>query len=145
MELVHCIYCSTSASKDISAADLEGILEQSRRKNAGLGLTGMLLYRNGSFFQVLEGDRPAVESLFETIAADPRHRRVTKIVLEPIAERAFAAWTMGYPKLSPRELANIPGLNDFFLHGESYMEIGEGRAKALLAAFKEERWRLSLT
>jgi hypothetical protein len=145
MDLVHCIYCSASTAPDVSKADLEAILEKSRQNNAKTGITGMLLYRNGSFFQVLEGDRSAVETLFETIAADTRHLRVTKIVIEPIAERAFASWTMGYPKISSKELAKIPGLNDFFLRGESYMDIGEGRAKTLLAAFKEERWRLTLS
>jgi acylphosphatase len=145
MDLVHCIYCSASTAPNVSEADLEAILEKSRQNNAKTGITGILLYRNGSFFQVLEGDRSAVETLFNTIDADTRHLRVTKIVLEPITERAFASWTMGYPKITSKELARISGLNDFFLRGESYMEIGEGRAKTLLAAFKEERWRLTLS
>lgn len=145
MELVHCIYCSHSTASNVSQADLNAILEKSRQNNSKNEVTGMLLYRNGAFFQVLEGDRSAVEILFEKIAADTRHIRVTKIVLEPIFERDFAYWTMGYPKISLKELAMIPGLNDFFLGGESYMEIGEGRAKSLLAAFKEERWRLTLS
>jgi hypothetical protein len=145
MDLVHCIYCSISSTPEVGPADLESILEKSRQNNAKLEITGILLYWNGSFFQVLEGDRSAVETLFETIAADTRHLRVTKIVIEPIAERAFGSWTMGYPKISSKELAKIPGLNDFFLRGESYMDIGEGRAKTLLAAFREERWRLTLS
>ena len=145
MDLVHCIYCSVSTAPNVSETDLEAILDKSRQNNAKTGITGMLLYQNGSFFQVLEGDRSAVEALFNTIDADTRHIRVTKIIIEPIAERAFASWTMGYPKISPKELAEIPGLNDFFVRGESYMEIGEGRAKTLLAAFKEGRWRLTLS
>lgn len=144
MDLVHCIYCSASAKADLSPAELEALLEECRRNNATAGLSGMLLYRDGSFFQVLEGDRAVVEALFEKIVADKRHNRVTKIVLEPIAERAFASWTMGHPKISSSELAKIPGLNDFFVRGTSYLELGEGRAKTLLAAFKEGRWRLSL-
>lgn len=42
-------------------------------------------------------------------------------------------------------LADIPGLNDFFARGRSYTELGEGRAKTLLSAFKEGAWRHSLT
>jgi len=145
MYLVHCIYCSASTKENLGPEELAALLEECRRSNAAAEITGMLLYRDGSFFQVLEGDRAAVEALFEKIVADKRHSRVTKIILEPIEGRDFAAWTMGHSKISSRELAEIPGLNDFFVRGESYMELGEGRAKALLGAFKEGRWRLSLS
>jgi hypothetical protein len=146
MELVHCIYCSASAKPNFSPTELDTLLEECRRNNAKLGITGMLLYRDGSFFQVLEGDRTVVETLFEKIAADKRHKQTKKIILEPIVERDFAAWTMGYPRrISLRELEGIPGLNDFFGRGTSYLELGEGRAKILLAAFKEGRWRTSLS
>jgi hypothetical protein len=145
MDLVHCIYCSASTAGDLDAQDLSALLEQCRRNNAKCDVTGMLLFQNGSFFQILEGDRPMVESLFEKISGDPRHGRVTKVVLEPIEERAFASWTMGYPRVTTKDLSEIPGLNDFFGHGRSYLELGEGRAKALLAAFKDGRWRASLS
>ena len=69
---------------------------------------------------------------------------MTKIISEPIEERVFGDWTMGFPRISSKELAEIPGLNDFFTHGESYMDLGEGRAKALLEAFKGGQWRMSL-
>lgn len=143
MELVHCIYCS-AATKDFGPAELTALLSECREKNSKVGLTGMLLYADATFFQVLEGDRPAVEALFEKLSRDKRHERVTKIVLEPIEERSFGEWTMGHSKLTKRELAEIPGLNDFFARGSSYMDLGEGRAKALLGAFKEGAWRRSL-
>ena len=48
---------------------------------------------------------------------------------------------MGYPRVSAKELADIPGLNDFFVRGKTYMKLGSGRARTLLEAFKEGRWR----
>jgi len=143
MELVHCIYSSASTN-DVSPIDLAALLAECREKNSKAGLTGMLLYGNRTFFQVLEGDRPVVEALLAKLAADPRHERLTKIILEPIEERSFAQWTMGYAKITKKELADIPGLNDFFAQGRSYTELGEGRAKTLLSAFKEGAWRRSL-
>lgn len=125
--------------------ELEALLEQCRAGNELLSVTGMLLYRDGAFFQVLEGDRQDVEALFRKIERDKRHRRVTKIIVESISERAFAQWTMGYSSISSKELADIPGLNDFFTRGESYLDIGASRAKTLLDAFKEGRWRVSLS
>jgi hypothetical protein len=145
MELVHCIYCSASANPNLSPAELEALLATCRSNNAAAGITGMLLYRAGSFFQVLEGDRTVVQALFEKISRDNRHSLVTKIILEPIAERSFAAWTMGHSRVTARELAEIPGLNDFFVRGKSYLELGEGRAKTLLGAFKDGRWKASLS
>ena len=136
MDLVHCIYCSVSTKGAFSPADLESLLAECREKNSRADLTGMLLYSDGTFFQVLEGDRQVVEGLLE---------RLTKIILEPIEERAFTQWTMGYAKLSRQQLAEIPGLSDFFTQGRSYLELGEGRAKTLLGAFKEGAWRLSLS
>lgn len=144
MELFHCIYCSATAKAAMTKEELDGLLAICREKNGEAGITGMLLYQNRSFFQVLEGDRKAVESLFAKIAKDKRHVRMTKIITEPIEERAFAEWTMGFPKVSSKELAEIPGLNDFFTRGDSYMKLGPGRAKTLLEAFKEGRWRAAL-
>jgi hypothetical protein len=145
MDLVHCIYCSAAAGADLTSVELQSLLDECRRKNAVAGITGILLYQNRSFFQVLEGDRNVVEAVYERISEDKRHKRATKIILELIAKRAFADWTMGAPKLSSSQLATIPGLNDFFARGQSYLELGEGRAKTLLAAFTEGRWRASIS
>lgn len=144
MGLFHCIYCSASARVELTREELDALLASCRENNVKVGITGMLLYQNRSFFQVLEGDQESVESLFEKIAKDKRHLRVTRIISEPIEERAFGDWTMGFPKVSSKELAEIPGLNDFFTRGHSYMKLGAGRAKTLLEAFKEGRWRATL-
>jgi hypothetical protein len=146
MDLVHCVYCSASSKAGLGIEGLEALLAQCRQENAKHDITGMLLYQHGSFFQVLEGDRAVVEVLLEKIALDRRHERVTKIILEPIAERSFAEWTMGYPNVSWRELAEIPGLNDFFIGGKkSFLQLGEGRAKTLLTAFKAGKWQASFS
>jgi hypothetical protein len=124
--------------------ELESLLSECRRSNSRADVTGILLYQNGSFFQVLEGEAEKVESLFHKIGFDKRHHQTKKIIFEPTTTRSFAEWTMGFPKITSKELATIPGLNDFFHHGTSYVELGEGRAKSLLAAFKDGKWRASL-
>ncbi|MCG8429084.1 MAG: BLUF domain-containing protein [Chromatiales bacterium] len=144
MDLVHCIYCSASTNEALSSEELEVLLEESRKNNEALNVTGMLLYHAGSFFQVLEGERAVVEGIYDKITKDSRHADLIKLIVEPIEERAFAKWTMGYPRVSAADLATIPGLNDFFTKGGSFLELEEGRAKTLLAAFKEGQWRSSL-
>lgn len=75
--------------------DLRALLEVSRRNNATLGVTGMLLYRDSNFFQVLEGAEQVVGDLYARIAADQRHRGAHVFLRRQIAQRLFPSWTMG--------------------------------------------------
>ena len=142
MSLIHCIYSSASTDKDLPKEELEKILEQSRQNNAKVEVTGMLLYEDGAFFQVLEGEESVVNAVYKKIEMDVRHERVTKLITEPIEERAFGEWTMGYPRVSRKELKEIDGLNDFFSQGKSFLELEQGRAKILLKAFQKGKWRV---
>lgn len=144
MPLVHCIYAS-AATRELGGLELVELLQRSRENNERQGLTGMLLYTEGSFFQVLEGEPGAVDALYEKIALDRRHDRVTKIIREPIETRAFAEWTMGFSHVSRREVAGIVGANDFFRGGGCLTDIDAGRAKQLLAGFREGRWHAAPT
>ena len=101
----------------------------------------MLLHTAGSFFQVLEGEEATLIKLFAMIASDPRHLSVTKIIHEPIISRAFGEWTMGFAEVEASELATIDGLSDFFHDGTSLAGVQPGRAKKILTAFAQGRWR----
>ena len=143
-DLIHVIY-NSAATKDFSEEDLTELLRRARNKNASLAITGMLLHVDGSFFQALEGPQQAVDTLVETIRGDSRHARVTIIIREPIAIRSFSEWTMGFTRMSQQELGEIEGLNDFFGDGRVMAELDAGRAKKLLTAFKQGRWRVRFT
>lgn len=129
----------------METAELAELLQKSREDNDRLGLSGMLLYSEGHFFQVLEGPADVVGALYARIEQDTRHDQVTAIIREPISKRHFDAWTMGFATLSRDELAGIAGVNDFFGTGHCFTELGAGRAKKLLAAFAAGRWRLKLS
>ncbi len=141
--LSHLIYAS-AARKASSVEALKALLEQSRRRNAELAVTGMLLYVEGSFFQVIEGGTSAIDRLYADIEADGRHTGLTLIIRESIARRAFGDWSMGCVLATRDELASIPGLNDFFTAGSCLTSIDAGRASRLLAAFSAGRWRTRL-
>ena len=89
MELIHIIYCSVSAKRNFSAVELEQLLEVCRRNNGKAGVTGMLLYQDPWFFQILEGAPAALEVLYDKIGLDKRHKRIMKIIQEPIEARDF--------------------------------------------------------
>ncbi len=95
--LVRCLYASRAATQ---GPEVDSILEQSRRNNPKLGITGMLCVSDGVFIQVLEGGRDEVCDLFNTIVRDPRHSHVRILVFEEISERRFANWTMGQVNLA---------------------------------------------
>ena len=141
--LVHCIYASSSTS-EFSQEDIFEMLKKIRVNNAKLNVTGMLLYENGSFFQVLEGDEAVIEALYEKINADGRHVNISKIIQEPIEARSFGDWTMGYAGLNKKEMSEIDGLNDFFLGKSCFLNLDKGRAKKLLGAFKDGKWRAAI-
>ena len=138
--LIHIVYAS-EAAVSFEPLELKRLLDEARMRNAGAGVTGMLLHTDDSFFQVLEGAEHVVGPLFAKIGADPRHRSVVKIVEEPIAKRDFARWSMGYRGATRAELARLDGLNDFFSGRRSLLELPVGRARALLEAFRDGRWR----
>lgn len=142
-KLTHLIYTS-SAAPGFDTTQLKSILQTARHNNSRRVVTGMLLYSVGSFFQVLEGEEATLMELFAIIATDPRHRNVTKIIQEPIARRAFGDWTMGFSALEPAELSGIEGFSDFFQQGISLTNLQSGRAKKLLWAFAQNRWRARL-
>ncbi|MEZ4403411.1 MAG: diguanylate phosphodiesterase [Kofleriaceae bacterium] len=143
MPLIHVIYCSAARQLMAEAALVE-VLERSRDNNASRGITGMLLYAEGSFFQVLEGEAAQVDELFTRISADPRHGDVVTIIREPIARRTFAEWTMGFVAMASSEVAELVGRNDFFDQAACFSGLDHGRAKKLLAAFRAGRWRARL-
>jgi len=140
IKLTHLIYTS-AAAPGTSPTDLRTILAAARAKNAQLSITGMLLHTSGSFFQVLEGEESTVKDLYSSISSDPRHLNVTRIIQEPIARRAFGDWKMGFSEIEPSELASITGASDFFQNGDSLASLLSGRAKKLLSAFAQGRWR----
>lgn len=92
--LVRLLYASRAVATT-SAAELDGILEQSRKNNAAQGITGLLCVSGDLFMQLLEGGRDEVCELYNAITRDDRHRHVRLLSYEEITERNFGAWTMG--------------------------------------------------
>jgi hypothetical protein len=107
------VYVSRS-SYTFTDDDLANLLMTSRSNNARLGITGMLLHREGRFIQVLEGPEAAVRERLAVIARDPRHTAVHTIVDERVEDRLFPAWTMGYQAVTDDLAAEIPGYADVF-------------------------------
>ena len=94
-DLSHVLYVST-AKRLMGEQELADLLSQSQRNNQRDGITGMLLYDEGSFIQYIEGRPMEVSRLWQTIKGDSRHTGVLKISDGPVDERLFADWSMGF-------------------------------------------------
>jgi hypothetical protein len=94
----------SSASELLDESRLIEMLATIRPKNEALGVTGMLLYSGGNIIQAIEGPDDVVDELYATIEADPRHRGVLQLLRDPVEERAFPDWSMGFQRLTDREL-----------------------------------------
>lgn len=108
--MIQLIYYS-SASYPYSKEDLVEILNKSRENNERENITGILLYKDGSIMQVLEGDAEDVERRYAIISRDPRHKDVILVGEAEISERQFGDWTMGFRDLADSQLESLKGYN----------------------------------
>ena len=93
--MYYLIYLS-SAVKPMNYDELSALLQQCRDSNRELGVTGMLLYQNGTFMQMLEGEKQVVLDLYEDIKKDERHTGFHTVLEGDIQERNFEDWSMGF-------------------------------------------------
>lgn len=112
MPLFHLVYVS-SAVIPFSSLELIQLLEVSRRKNVLHNITGLLLYRDGNFMQMLEGEEAVVRETHACILRDPRHRGSITLLQQNIAARAFSDWSMGFRDLDSPGIAETVGYSDF--------------------------------
>lgn len=75
---------------------LSDIMNVSVRNNVRDEITGVLMYHDNLFFQLLEGEQSVVKRCFARIQRDQRHKRVTLVWDHIAGARVFSSWAMGY-------------------------------------------------
>ena len=92
--LFNLVYCS-QVSDGIGQTEVDAIVATARRFNPALGITGVLVFGSGVFFQWIEGPKTNVLELVKRIDADSRHKQMTILSSdEEIRERIFPTWDM---------------------------------------------------
>lgn len=132
----------SSATQPMSTEQLLALLEQCLANNAGIGVTGMLLYGNETFLQALEGEENIVEDLFKKIQNDPRHNNIKALHRRTIERRQYSEWTMGFKRISDKELQHIDGLRDFSEtdFNAAYLTQNTAVAETLMDHFRKPYW-----
>ncbi|TWU60249.1 Blue light- and temperature-regulated antirepressor YcgF [Rubripirellula tenax] len=138
--LVQLVYVS-AANAAFSDDQLDELLAIARQNNTSLDVTGVLLFTEGTFFQVLEGHPDVVQKLYDKIALDSRHSNVLMLAKSEIDERNFGDWSMGFVR-DQRVMNELTGFVDFF-SGRSFMDLAgdSRRVEQTLDGFRRGRWR----
>ena len=124
-----------SSSLTLSEEDLVALLHQSRKHNSRVGITGVLLFVRGHIVQVLEGDKQAVEALYERIKQDTKHTNVSLAINRPISQRLFAKWAMGYETITHQQLEEIKAIVNLDRSERSAMILSESPILRALQVF----------
>ncbi len=109
------LYCLSYVSTQSHPMDndaLLSLLTHARERNESLGITGLLLHREDSFFQVLEGGREDVLAVFADIDKDSRHQRIEVVTEGYVGEREYADWQMAFIELEGQDFSALPGFSD---------------------------------
>jgi hypothetical protein len=115
------------------------LLSSARAANEARDVTGVLLHREGSFFQVLEGAEEDVRAIFSRVEGDGRHARLEVLFEEPIEAREFADWRMGFVELDGVDVSEIEGVSDFLTRDLDPREMFTrlSRARRLMLLFRQ--------
>ena len=92
--LFHFVYCSRAAA-DVDDAEVARIVTSAQRHNAARGITGVLAFGSGVFFQWIEGPRAQMEKLLESLHGDARHHDIVALSQsEESRDRLYPNWDM---------------------------------------------------
>jgi Sensors of blue-light using FAD len=136
---MHQVIYSSAAVAPFSESELTELLAGARVNNGRLGVTGMLLYHEGSFLQALEGDEHVLETLYARINKDKRHHRLVALLRRQVDARHFDQWQMGFASMKAVP-TNIPGFSDYLRLRGDPIESANAAAR-LLGAFRDGRFR----
>lgn len=92
--LHHFAYCSRVAV-GVDEAEVGRIVESAQRHNLDHGITGVLIFNRGVFFQWIEGPVDQVKRLIANLHGDPRHFDIVSLSQsEDKRERLYPNWEM---------------------------------------------------
>lgn len=137
--LCHLVYVSVATSP-MRDQDLAKLLEQARERNERHRITGMLLYKNRRFMQLLEGEEEDVNLIFESIRRDARHANLELLWHRYIQFRDFPDWTMGFRNVDELDVSSLPGYTPFLdrdLRYEDFLE-NSTEVHAMLLTFRDD-------
>lgn len=131
------IYTST-ATRLLEKPELFKLLNTARNSNSAHGITGLLIYHEGCFLQVLEGEKETLENCYKTIRKDGRHTNFIELANEATSARLFSAWWMAYRdfgELGEYQRKQLLDLRDLAAKANAGPMVDNLKVNAILLAF----------
>jgi hypothetical protein len=85
----HAICYISTTNNSFTVGEIETLLPEWRENNNKENIKGILLFSEGNFFQVLEGEKTKVLELFQRIKEDPRHNNIIQVVGQDLSKGSF--------------------------------------------------------
>ena len=108
------IYTLTYISTAVNLFDnteINSVLDAVKEQNKILDVSGFLVYKEGTYLQLLEGDKEVVSKLYEKIRSDERHKNVLTLQQSQVSQRVFNDYESGF--LVPNNTNLIFDLNSY--------------------------------
>jgi methanogenic corrinoid protein MtbC1 len=145
---IGCLTYQSRAVSRPSESELAQLVDEARRRNRSLGVTGMLLYENGRFLQTLEGPPAGLQQVWSSICRDRRHREIELLTEHVVSSRLFSDWdlllysrdddprrTARTSDLAPHALSHyVASMAQLALDGD------DARINARLASIAQQGW-----
>ena len=112
--MIYSLVYISNAVDSLDEKSLQDILSTSRKSNQSLEVTGLLLYKEGEFMQVLEGDEDKITEIYQKISQDPRHQNCLILSRKFIPQRLFSDWSMGFQQIQNEAFLKQEGVSSFF-------------------------------
>ena len=109
----------SEATDAMTAEALKSLLAQSRDRNKAVDITGMLLFFDNKFLQLLEGEEKDIKMLYKSICADARHKSVHTLKEGNAQDRLFPGWSMSFRTATHQEIASEPAYKDIYTPGSA--------------------------
>jgi hypothetical protein len=128
----------SSAVFPFNETTLLDLVGQCQSNNQRLGITGILVYSDGNFMQVIEGADLVTHALYDRIEHDVRHRAVTAVAQQRIDVREFQGWSMAYNILPPKALRTHRLPHAFLDRARQRpLPLPQGSASSLVCSFMQ--------
>lgn len=121
MSCFQLMFISDSAV-DVSDQLLLDILVRADKNNRARGISGLLLYSQNRFIQLIEArQKQTVEALFAKISKDIRHKNLEVLLRQESSELQIATWAMGFSMTGKED----PAITEysFYIHMDEVTQI----------------------
>lgn len=137
MATLSTIVYRSKAAVGFTELDLLYLLAGCRARNRSEGITGVLVFDRGAFFQWIEGPNLPLQRIWTSIRRDIRHNDIRVLADTSIPVRLFQDWHMQFAHRDCKAANYIDGLIQASDQVMDRLHEAPDNAPAILAEFSE--------